>query len=74
MLTVQQCAERLNCHDGLVRRLISAGKLLGSKIGKEWRVKPEDLEAFLAGARPVTAEPVIPLAERLPEPSRRRFM
>lgn len=51
-LTVQQCAERLNFAEQFVRRLLGAGKLPGSKIGGEWRVDPEHLEAFIAGHRP----------------------
>jgi excisionase family DNA binding protein len=74
LLTVQQCAERLNCHSGLVRRLIAAGKLPASKVGlKEWRIDPADLEAFIRGSRSQAPEPVMADGERLPVVSRRRF-
>lgn len=71
MLTVQQVAHRLNCADGLVRRLIYAGKLPASQLGRDWRIDPDDLDAFLAGSRP--ARPVERAeASELP-PSSRRF-
>lgn len=74
MLTIEQCAERLNKKHGSVRRLIGAGKLRAAKVGGVWRVKPEELDAFIERSSNVIVEPVIPQSERLPEPSRRRFM
>lgn len=73
MLTVYDVAHRLNCHESLVRRLLNTGKLVGSRIGKEWRIKPDDLEAFLSRTRTTAPAQVIPISERLPEPSKRRF-
>jgi excisionase family DNA binding protein len=52
MLTIQQVSERLNCADSLVRRLIYAGKLPASKVGRDWRIDPDHLDAYLAGSRP----------------------
>lgn len=66
LLTVQQVAERLNFHHSFVRRLIGAGKLQASKLGAEWRIDPDDLDAFLARHRNTKPEPVIPDSERLP--------
>jgi excisionase family DNA binding protein len=73
MLTVQQCAERLNCHHSLVRRLITSGKLTASRLGKEWRIEPDDLEAFIAGRR---HQPIAPRSDLDPLPALavRRFM
>jgi len=34
-----------------IREYIRKGKIKGSKIGKSWFVKKEDLEAFLEGDR-----------------------
>ena len=51
MLTVQQVATRLNIHHGLVRRLIANGTLPASKIGKEWRIEPDDVENFIVSTR-----------------------
>jgi len=34
-----------------IRAYIRRGKLKGSKIGKNWYVKKQDLEAFLEGNR-----------------------
>lgn len=49
--TVQQVSYRLNCADSLVRRLIAAGKLPATKVGRDWRIEPDDLDAFLARGR-----------------------
>lgn len=73
MLTTHDVAHRLNCGDGLVRRLIGAGKLTAHRVGHEWRIDPIDLDAFLSRHRSCESTPIIPLTERLPEPSRRRF-
>ena len=56
MLTLDQVVTRLNVHHSTVRRFIHAGKLPASKIGKDWRIDPDDLEAFIAGTRPVVEE------------------
>jgi len=34
-----------------IRQYIREGKIKGSKIGKNWYVKKQDLEAFLEGDR-----------------------
>ncbi|HYE86528.1 MAG TPA: helix-turn-helix domain-containing protein [Vicinamibacterales bacterium] len=59
MLSVRQCAERLNLSEQAVRRFITSGRLKASKVGR-WRVAEADLVAFLAGAQPEPA--------RRPEP------
>lgn len=45
-LTVGEVAEQCQISEVTVRRWISAGDLRAAKLGKGWRVKPEDLEAF----------------------------
>lgn len=71
MLTIADVAERLNCHDGLVRRLIGSGKLPASKVGGQWRIDPPDLEAFIQGTRTVRATD--PTSDSLPPIAVRRF-
>ena len=45
-LTVRQVAKKLDITEEWVRDLIKAKEIKATKIGK-WRIKPEDLEAFI---------------------------
>lgn len=47
LLTIKKVAEYLDVCIKTVRRLIEQSKLPASKIGGQWRVKPEDLELFV---------------------------
>jgi excisionase family DNA binding protein len=46
-LTPAQIAERLQVSEKTVTRWLQAGDLKGIKIGRLWRVREEDFEAFL---------------------------
>jgi excisionase family DNA binding protein len=48
-LTVQQIAESLQVDTQTVRRWLRAGELRGALLSDKagWRVRPDDLEAFL---------------------------
>lgn len=48
-LTVGEVAELLRVSNMTVYRLISAGDLPAVRVGKSYRVREEDLDAFLAG-------------------------
>jgi len=45
-LTVRQIAKKLDITEEWVRDLIKAKEIKAVKVGK-WRVRPEDLEAFI---------------------------
>ncbi len=47
LLTVRHIAEILSVKERTVRDWLMSGELKGYKIGKSWRVREEDLEAFL---------------------------
>ncbi len=47
LLTPTQVAERLQIHERTVTRWLREGYLRGFKLGKEWRVAPADLKAFM---------------------------
>ena len=47
LLTPGQVAERLQLQERTVTRWLRTGYLRGFKLGKEWRVSPEDLRAFI---------------------------
>ncbi len=51
LLTPTQVAERLQITERTVYEWIRGGKLTALKLGRLWRIHPEDLEAFLEGAR-----------------------
>ncbi len=47
LLTPVQVAGRLQIHERTVTRWLRDGYLRGFKLGKEWRIAPADLSAFL---------------------------
>ena len=51
LLTPAQVAERLQITERTVYEWISGGKLTALKLGRLWRIRQDDLEAFLEGAR-----------------------
>lgn len=81
VLTVEAVAERLACHPRTIRRAIERGDLVASDIGSgkrsAWRIREEDLAAWLEQTRnrPRTASvaqvlPSIAAAARPPRPRR----
>ncbi|MBI2874425.1 MAG: helix-turn-helix domain-containing protein [Firmicutes bacterium] len=51
LLTPEAAAERLAVSPKTVRDWLRAGILGGVKIGRLWRIREEDLGAFVEGAR-----------------------
>jgi excisionase family DNA binding protein len=49
-MTVDEVAESLRTSPSTVRRLIRHGELGALRIGSQWRVDADDLEAFVAAA------------------------
>jgi excisionase family DNA binding protein len=47
ILTTAEVAARLKVTRQTVQRLINDGKLVASRVGREWRVKRSELDAFL---------------------------
>jgi excisionase family DNA binding protein len=47
LLTTTEVAARLKVTRQTVQRLIKTGKLVASRVGREWRVKHSELDAFL---------------------------
>jgi excisionase family DNA binding protein len=48
-LTPEQVAEKLQMNARVVRRLLSAGKLPGKRVGRIWRVSASALKEFIEG-------------------------
>jgi excisionase family DNA binding protein len=51
LLTAEQAAAILQLSPKTIKDWLRAGKLTGCKIGRVWRVKPADLEAFIQASR-----------------------
>ena len=51
LLTPEQVAERLQVTERTVYGWLRRGKLPALKLGRLWRIRPQDLEAFLESAR-----------------------
>lgn len=47
LLTPTDVADRLQVNERTVTQWLRKGHLRGFKIGKEWRISPDDLQAFL---------------------------
>jgi excisionase family DNA binding protein len=53
LFSVEETAERLGVSKYTVSDWIKAGRLKGFKIGKFWRVKESDLQAFIDNPPPL---------------------
>ena len=47
LATITQVADRLQVSERTIRRWIIVGDLVGHLLGRQWRIAPEDLRAFL---------------------------
>lgn len=47
-LTMTEVAQKLGVSDETVRRWLNQGLIRAYQFGKQWRVKPADLEDFIA--------------------------
>lgn len=51
LLTVEEVAVRLRVSGRTVRRMLTSGALVGFRVHRgAWRVRPADLDAYVAGA------------------------
>jgi excisionase family DNA binding protein len=68
MYTVSRAAEILDLHPKTVRRFIRDGRIPAHKIGREWRIRLEDLREYAHGElteRPSEAFSDRPLGDRI---------
>jgi excisionase family DNA binding protein len=56
LLTCEEAASHLRLHVRTVGRLLNQGKLPGVKVGRQWRLRRADLDAYLAGGTPPQRE------------------
>jgi excisionase family DNA binding protein len=57
MLSVPDLAAALNCNPVFVRAEIKSGALPALRLGAHWRVRPEDLRAYIRKAAEAQALP-----------------
>lgn len=43
----EEAAIRLRVHEDTIRDWCRTGRLRATKVGKQWRIKPQDIDAFL---------------------------
>ena len=48
-LDAKECAQYLNVSEKTVLKLLRSGALPSAKVGRQWRVSRQALEAFLSG-------------------------
>lgn len=73
MLTLKQVAEQLLVSERTVWALVKRGELAVIRIGRQIRVRPADLDAYLEQARvPSTAEQRRAAIRALPNPPAKR--
>src|SRR5512146_3135088 len=74
-LTTEEVLEYLQVNLRTVYRLIKAGKIPAVRVGRQWRFRKRDIDAWLDSQRPGWATPVSPTSGT-PGPSvtRRRIL
>ena len=55
LLTCEEAAAYLRLHPRTVGRLLTQRALPGVKVGRQWRLRRADLDAYLGGQRPAAA-------------------
>jgi excisionase family DNA binding protein len=70
-LTTEEVLEYLQVNLRTVYRLIKAGKIPAVRVGRQWRFRKRDIDAWLESQRPRNIRPV-PTAARIPAPAAAR--
>ena len=47
LLTIEEVADRLNVHKNTVRKFIRLKEIRVTRLGAQWRIRPEWLEKFI---------------------------
>ena len=70
-LTTEEVLEYLQVNLRTVYRLIKAGKIPAVRVGRQWRFRKRDIDAWLESQRPRNVRPA-PAAARVPAPAAAR--
>jgi excisionase family DNA binding protein len=68
-LTTEEVLDYLQVNLRTVYRLIKAGKIPAVRVGRQWRFRKRDIDAWLESQRPRTARPATPSGARVPAPA-----
>ena len=68
-LTTEEVLDYLQVNLRTVYRLIKAGKIPAVRVGRQWRFRKGDIDAWLESQRPRSTRPAAPSAARVPAPS-----
>lgn len=71
LLTVNEVAKMLNLHEITIRRHIKQGRLKAVKVGRQVRIRREDLEEFMKPIYPV--RPALRIQPALEPPSKKEL-
>jgi excisionase family DNA binding protein len=52
---MDEVAARLNCSKRKVEKMVAEGEIIGFKLGKLWRMRPENLERWIETKEKQTA-------------------
>lgn len=52
LLSPAQAAEIAECHNDTIRRAIEAGFLPAQRVGRNWIIKREDVQAWIEAGKP----------------------
>ena len=72
-LTTEEVLEYLQVNLRTVYRLIKAGKIPAVRVGRQWRFRKRDIDAWLDSQRPRTDRPAVPTAQA-PRSTRQRVL
>jgi excisionase family DNA binding protein len=67
-LTTEEVLDYLQVNLRTVYRLIKAGKIPAVRVGRQWRFRKRDIDAWLESQRPRTTRPATPSATRVAAP------
>ncbi|HIL97529.1 MAG TPA: helix-turn-helix domain-containing protein [Pseudomonadales bacterium] len=59
-LTLDQAVSKLSTTRATFNRWLKSGQITGSKVGRQWRFRSEDIDRFLAGEEPVVKLSISP--------------
>ncbi len=68
-LTTEEVLDYLQVNLRTVYRLIKAGKIPAVRVGRQWRFRKRDIDAWLESQRPRALRPATPSATRASSPS-----
>jgi excisionase family DNA binding protein len=61
--TAKEVAQELRVTQRTIYEWLTTGRLRGARAGTRWRIRPEDLEAFMNGAKGDVGRGSLPAAE-----------